>query len=64
MPLQFITSNEGKKELVHDGYIYTKHRENKNSITWRCCEYKTKIHCHNIIHIDSDKNNGMLICVS
>ena len=36
MPLEFTVSERGVEKLIHNGYSYTKHRDQKNSIVFRC----------------------------
>lgn len=58
MPLKFIKSTKNKKQFYHEGYLYNKKGNNKNSVTWRCVSYHCDTQCPAIIHTDNEKSTG------
>ncbi|XP_069090533.1 zinc finger protein 670 isoform X3 [Pleurodeles waltl] len=41
MPLRYITSQRGNKQLIYGGYIYNREKEYGSKILWKCSEYHT-----------------------
>ncbi|XP_078504918.1 uncharacterized protein LOC144763312 isoform X2 [Lissotriton helveticus] len=41
MPLKYITSQRGNKQLIYGGYIYNREKEYGSKILWKCSEYHT-----------------------
>ncbi|XP_025191946.1 uncharacterized protein LOC112592160 [Melanaphis sacchari] len=57
MLLKFIKSQKGKKMLVYNGFLYSKHEEYENKIVWRCSDYK-KFACKSRSHTTSEEESG------
>ena len=55
--LTFITSQKGKKLLLHDGCTFSFNNTNKKGINWRCIDYH-KNRCPGKIITDTDKKTG------
>lgn len=50
---RFVRSERGRDKLIHDGFMYTYHRENKSGIVYRCDQRKL---CNSTITISKDKS--------
>ena len=60
MPLEFIISQKGKKQLFYKNYLYSVHTQTDNSVNWRCTYYyKTKCCCR--VQINSHENDGIVL---
>ena len=60
MPLEFIFSQKGNKLLKNDGFLYNRHKINKDSILWKCVLYKEKS-CPGTVKTSSEDSNGILL---
>lgn len=66
MPLQFIISNRGKRQLLHNGFIYLKEKQTIDKTIWRCIEYESSRclgRCHtanNEVIWSSDNHNHVV----
>lgn len=59
MSLEFICSQRGGKILIDEGYLLTKHRHNKRSITWRCKRHRDG--CTARVFTTNDTPTGKLV---
>lgn len=60
MPLSFVLSQKGKKNLLHKNYLYREYYRGKNFVSWRCV-YFDKNKCTAKVHTTSDKKCGTVI---
>ena len=60
MPLEFIISQKGKKQLFYKNYLYSVHTQTDNTVNWRCTYYyKTKFFCR--VQTNSHENDGIVL---
>lgn len=60
MPLSFVLSQRGQRQLIYNNYIYSEHGKGKNIVHWRCIYYQSK-HCQAKIHTTSNKKCGQVL---
>jgi hypothetical protein len=53
MPLEFVKSNKGKDQLVHDGYIFNKDYTKPCKTYWKCIKYIDG--CKGRAHTDGER---------
>ncbi|XP_024890072.1 uncharacterized protein LOC112466275, partial [Temnothorax curvispinosus] len=59
MPLKFVSSQKGKRQLVLHGFIYGVHRENTDVVVWRCIKYKES--CRSQVYTSSMTQSGTVL---
>ncbi|XP_077279214.1 uncharacterized protein LOC143906816 [Temnothorax americanus] len=62
MPLKFVSSQKGKRQLVLHGFIYGVHRENTDAVVWRCIKYKES--CRGRVYTSSMTRNGTVLKIT
>ena len=50
--LRFTRTSRGQERLIYDGYMYTKHRNQRNGIVWRC-DFRSE--CSVCITVSNDR---------
>lgn len=50
--LRFTRTSRGQEKLIYDGYMYTKHRNQRNGIVWRC-DFRSE--CSVCITVSNDR---------
>lgn len=53
--MEFISTENGIKKLIYDGYLFARHQVYGTKTHWRCREYATKLRCHGRIHTVNNK---------
>lgn len=58
MPLEFLPSQKGKNQLLHNGHLYNFHMSlSGGNRSWKCVNYFKSTKCSAIVHTDHADTN-------
>lgn len=61
LPFSLVTSQKGKPQLSHEGYIYVEEKKLANKVYWRCKHYTSYNKCPGRAHTLQNSNTTMVL---